>query len=225
MESNIHSFEKSSENDNKPQSQNFLDFQNYIESSLKLSEIENKENEQTKKFDTINSYNFESISISNQTKKNKKKVKNLKRKLTKEGLNNIPLPIFSCIYCSNDEIAFNHLIKENLYNKYYLQISVYDIKLINKIMEISPIIDNYNKNIPIVNVILKNTEFIRQFYKKKVIKTFFLSEKIRKKCEDNINKATKLFLQKLTQINFYFLMIIKHLFKNQIIIVLLPMII
>ena len=197
MESNIHSFEKSSENDNKPQSQNFLDFQNYIESSLKLSEIENKENEQTKKFDTINSYNFESISISNQTKKNKKKVKNLKRKLTKEGLNNIPLPIFSCIYCSNDEIAFNHLIKENLYNKYYLQISVYDIKLINKIMEISPIIDNYNKNIPIVNVILKNTEFIRQFYKKKEIKTFFLSEKIRKKCEDNINKATKLFLQKL----------------------------
>ena len=44
--------------------------------------------------------------------------KNQKIKLTKEDLNNIPLPIFSCIYCSNEKISFNHFSQEILSNKY-----------------------------------------------------------------------------------------------------------
>ena len=60
--------------------------------------------------------------------------KNKKIKLTKEDLNNIPLPIFSCIYCSNEKLSFNHFLNEILSNKYLLLTSIYDIKELNKIL-------------------------------------------------------------------------------------------
>ena len=42
-----------------------------------------------------------------------------KEKIKKEDLNNIPLPIFSCIYCSNEKISFNHMIKEILEKNFF----------------------------------------------------------------------------------------------------------
>ena len=36
------------------------------------------------------------------------------KKLNKEDLNNTPLPIFSCIYCSNENVSFSHLSREIL---------------------------------------------------------------------------------------------------------------
>ena len=197
MEFNIHSIQKNPENKNNHQSNNFSNFQYFLESSLKISEIENKGKEQPKKFDSINSYNFESISNYNKTEKQKRKIKNIKKRLTKEDLNNIPLPIFSCIYCSNEKVGFEHLIKENICNKYFLQTSVYDMKNLDKIIRINPIIDRYKENPPLINIIIKNTEFIKQCFKNNDIYDFFSSEIFLKISEVNHIKIIKNFLQKL----------------------------
>ena len=50
--------------------------------------------------------------------------KKITKKITKEDLNNIPLPVFSCIYCSNEEISFKHLSLEIITNKYLFQSSL-----------------------------------------------------------------------------------------------------
>ena len=78
---------------------------------------------------TIRKLSIESIQIDLNNNSDKKQIK---KKLTKEDLNNIPLPVFSCIYCSNDIIAFRHLIQEIITNKYLFQTSVYDIRDIRK---------------------------------------------------------------------------------------------
>ena len=72
--------------------------------------------------------------------------KKITKKLTKKDLNNIPLPVFSCIFCSNDFIAFKHLLQETISNNYLFQASIYDIKEINKLIIYQPIIDKDDKN-------------------------------------------------------------------------------
>ena len=76
-------------------------------------------------------------------------------KIKKEDLNNIPLPIFSCIYCSNEKISFSHMIKEILEKKYLLLTSMYDINRINKIIE-------SNKK---YNLIYESKEYIKKYYR------------------------------------------------------------
>ena len=88
--------------------------------------------------------------------------KSKRTKLRKEDLNNIPLPIFSCIYCSNEKVSFNHMIKEILENKYYLLTSKYDIITINKIL--------MNNNVQ--NLIIDNKEYFKKYYKYKESKKF-----------------------------------------------------
>ena len=83
-----------------------------------------------------------------------------KSRIKKEELNNIPIPIFSCIYCSNEKVSFNHMIKEILEKKYFLLTSIYDIKQINKML--------LNKNIP--SLIVDNREYIKKYYKYKEAK-------------------------------------------------------
>ena len=196
MEDFLSKIEKIESNKNFHILKNKLNFENYTYSSLKLSKIENKENdEQTKKFDSINSYNFDITSNINKTNEEKLKPKNIK--LTKENFNNIPLPIFSCIYCSNEKIAFGHFIKEKIYDKYFLQTSVYDMKLLDKVINLNPIIDHYNKNPPLIEIIIRQSEFIRKFYDKNKINNFFTSEKFKKITEDNIFIITKKFMQKI----------------------------
>ena len=196
MEDFLSKIEKIESNKNFHILKNKLNFENYTYSSLKLSKIENKENdEQTKKFDSINSYNFDITSNINKTNEEKLKPKNIK--LTKENFNNIPLPIFSCIYCSNEKIAFGHFIKEKIYDKYFFQTSVYDMKLLDKVINLNPIIDHYNKNPPLIEIIIRQSEFIRNFYDKNKINNFFTSEKFKKITEDNIFIITKKFMQKI----------------------------
>ena len=196
MELNINSTGRNRVNKNSSQSNNFTNFQYFLESSLKISEIENKGNEQTKKFDSINSYNFESIN-NNKPNEQKRKILNIKKKLTKEVLNNIPLPIFSCIYCSNEKVAFNHLINEKIYDKYFLQTSIYDMKNLDEIIKTNSFIDLYNKNPPLVAIIIKNTEFIRHYYGKNELNEYFSSKIFKNISEVNSIKMTKNFLQKL----------------------------
>ena len=118
--------------------------------NLTLSDIEIKE-----KKDEINSI------LSNSKLEDLNNLNNIipkkRKKLKKEELNNIPLPIFSCIYCSNEKISFNHLIKKILEKKYFLLTSIYDIRTINKL------ISNSNN----INLIKENLEYIKNYYKYK----------------------------------------------------------
>ena len=179
------------------QSPNCINNEYFLESSLKLSEIENKENEQVKKLESINSYNFESISINISKQKPKVNIKNIKKKITKEDLNNIPLPIFSCIYCSNEKISFNHLITEIIYNKYFLQTSIYDMKSLDEIIKIKTNLYTNMRNSPLINLVIKSTEFIRHYYNKNELNKIFESKKIKKIYEENYNKAYCVFIRKL----------------------------
>ena len=179
------------------QSPNCINNEYFLESSLKLSEIENKENEQVKKLESINSYNFESISINISKQKPKVNIKNIKKKITKEDLNNIPLPIFSCIYCSNEKISFNHLITEIIYNKYFLQTSIYDMKSLDEIIKIKTNLYINMRNSPLINLVIKSTEFIRHYYNKNELNKIFESKKIRKIYEENYNKTYNVFIRKL----------------------------
>ena len=179
------------------QSPNCINNEYFLESSLKLSEIENKENEQVKKLESINSYNFESISINISKQKPKVNIKNIKKKITKEDLNNIPLPIFSCIYCSNEKISFNHLITEIIYGKYFLQTSIYDMKSLDEIIKIKTNLYINMRNSPLINLVIKSTEFIRHYYNKNELNKIFESKKIKKIYEENYNKAYCVFIRKL----------------------------
>ena len=91
-------------------------------------------------------------------------IKKKKLKISKEDLNNIPIPIFSCIYCSNEKISFNHFINEQLSKKYELLASIYDIKELNKILQNKYLIDNDDKNDKLENIIICNTEYIKKYY-------------------------------------------------------------
>ena len=64
--------------------------------------------------DTNSNIIFDDIHMNNNIKR---------KKIKKEDLDNIPIPIFACIYCSNEKVSFNHNINEILENKYILMIS------------------------------------------------------------------------------------------------------
>ena len=171
--------------------------ENILESHLKLSEIEKKEND-TIKFDSISSIkNFDFIKNNNQIDNKKINLKRNIKKLTIEDLNNIPLPIFSCIYCSNEKIAFNHLINSNLSNKYFLQTSIYDMKILDKIIKINPIVDQWNKNSPLLDVIIKNSEFIRRYYNKSELIGIYKTQIMTKIYKPYIKKNKKSIMKKL----------------------------
>ena len=180
----------------------------YFESSMNISEIEGKENERTNKNiikendidNSLNSYIYlDNLSIHQLHKDiniNIKNENNIKKKLTKEDLDNIPLPLFSCIYCSNDYISFRHLSNEILSYKYYNETSIYDMKILNKIINYQPIIDQYNNNFKLLDIIIKNTDYLKKYYSKQNCLTFYNSEEYKKFFLANNLKIKNLLLQK-----------------------------
>ena len=121
------------------------------------------------------------------------------KKITKEDLNNIPLPVFSCIYCSNDIIAFRHLIQEIITNKYLFQTSIYDIRDINKLIINQPIIDKDDKNEKLLNIIIKNTEYIQTNYNYENISSFFKSKNYIELCQKELINNKKYFTQRIEE--------------------------
>ena len=136
-------------------------------------------------------------------------IKNKKVKLNKEDLNNIPLPIFSCIYCCNEKISFNHLLNEILSEKYLLLTSIYDIQELNKILSYKYIYDKDDKNSKFEKIILFNTEYINKYYNYDLSKEIIYKkgdEKIcyelyQKKLIEYINKKLNLIKLKKIQKN------------------------
>ena len=140
------------------------------------------------------------INLNNlKNKKNDLKNKKILKKLSKEDLNNIPLPVFSCIFCSNDTIAFKHLLQENITNKYLFQTSIYDIRDINKLLIYQPIIDKDDKNEKLLDIIIKNTEYINANYNKENIINFYKSKNYSYLCNQEYKNICKFFVQRIEE--------------------------
>ena len=125
--------------------------------------------------------------------------KKISKKITKEDLNNIPLPVFSCIYCSNDKIAFKHLLLEIITNKYLFQTSIYDIRNINNLIIYQTNLDKDNKNNKLLEMVIKNTEYITKEYTKENIIEYFSSNYFYKLCKKELFNNKKYFIQKIEE--------------------------
>ena len=176
-----------------------LDNINEEEFNQRKISISSSQSEESNYNNTNNNLNSNASEANNNNKKADIILKKVTRRLTKEELNNIPLPVFSCIYCSNEIIAFNHLIQENISNKYLLQTSVYDIKDINKLIIYQPIHDKDDKNEKLLDIVIKNTDYIYKSYNYESIKIFFHSKNYIDLCSREFIIDKKYFIQKIEE--------------------------
>ena len=98
-----------------------------------------------------------------------------RKKLNKEDLKTIPLPIFNCFYCANEKIAFQKLINDNLSQKYLYSFSKLDSNIINALIEFDLTkSNNFFKDNSIENYfyellkeeVNKNSEYLNKYYNK-----------------------------------------------------------
>ena len=142
-----------------------------------------------------------------------------KKKITKEDLDNIPIPIFSCIYCSNEKIVFTHFSNEIISEKYLYQTSIYDIEVLNKLIY-QPLIDKNEKNEKLLDIIIKNTEYLKGYHQSAVSIDFFKSNKYIDFCNLSKNKNHKLLIKRVEDIvvhrkkDFYFKGVNKIVSRN-----------
>ena len=157
---NINQISQSKKNFNDNKDNLFNDF----EADLNISDIVNNENNELKPdknlknnnqientsidksigddFDNLNKINITNMEINESSIQNiqldlnnENNNDNIKlKKRTKEDLNNTPLPIFDCLYCTNEKIVFQHFINEKLSKKYLLQTSIYDLNDLDKLI-------------------------------------------------------------------------------------------
>ena len=190
-----------------------------FDKSLEISKIEirdgnikqkNKNEEDNNIDDNNNSSEYSFIKeneIANNDKNIIKKEKN-KNKITKEELNYIPLPIFSCIYCCDEKVSFNHLSKEIISNKYLFQTSIYDIKTLDNLISGKRELKIYDNKL--YNIVINNFENLKDFFVMKKINKFFKSKIFKTKCEcDEINIKKKFRIKLEEKVNkkkkdFYF---------------------
>ena len=189
---------------------------NYETNEIKETKVDNKKNEKilnTEKsfeesfenFSKINiqndNINFEESEIhseiltneNNEINEDKKKSK---KKRTKDDLNNTPLPVFECLYCTNEKIVFQHFINEILSDKYLLQTSIYDMNDLNKIILNKRMINN-NKDEKLFNLVIKSTEYLKGYNQQKEIDSYFKSEKYNSLCSKIEIDIKKLFKNKI----------------------------
>ena len=158
-----------------------------FEKSLELSKIEildeiykQKTDDEVNNINDISDYSFDK---ENNKKNSKEKKIKKKKKIKKEELNNIPLPIFSCIFCCNEIVSFRHLSNEIISNKYLFQTSIYDIKQLDFL--ISGKINKKIDNDKLLDIILNNFENIKEYINSDKINNFFKSKKFKTRCEYN----------------------------------------
>ena len=199
-----------------------------FEKSLDLSNINpNNEEIKLKREDEKENYNKDMNSLDysfisqninilgeaniNKANKNIKKLRTMPiKKIKKEDLDKIPLPIFSCIYCSNEIISFNHLSNDIISNKYLLQTSILDIRQLDYLISSQPKIEKDNINNILLNIVVNNSEYIKSFYKMNGIRNYFKLKSFETKCKINEIMFKKALKQRLEDIimkkkkDFYF---------------------
>ena len=176
-----------------------------FDKSLELSNIENiddkinkkNKNDENNNINILNDISdYSLINYNNNIINNNKNIKN-KNKITKEEMNNIPLPIFSCIYCCDEKISFKHLSNEIISKKYLYVTSIHDMILLENL--ISGKNTNKINNNKLLNIILNNFEALKKYYNKDNIYKFFKTKKFGKKCEKNENLLRKKFRIKIEE--------------------------
>ena len=135
----------------------------------------------------------------------------LSKKLTKEDLKTIPLPIFECLYCANEDVSYHHLVNEILSRKYLYNAEKKDIILIDFLLNNNPlelkdnkgdILDNFGKenNInlfrlnSLVNMIVNNSEYISKYFNIKESTSYLKQKRNRentKKLKNNFSTIDK----------------------------------
>ena len=136
---------------------------------------------------------------------NDKNNSKLIKKITKEDLRTIPLPLFECVFCADEEISFRHFTNEILSKKYLYNAEKKDLILIdfllnNNILELEENKDDILKNFGIknninfyrleslVNIISKNTEYINKYYNIEESSLFLKQKRNREKNKKFSNK-------------------------------------
>ena len=160
-------------------SENKFDFDRNFDLNDDISQLDLKDEKFNNKINNDKKLNISLNSLLNSDKNNKfnkNSKKGLKKRLKKEDLNNIPLPIFSCIYCSNDYISFKHLSNEIISKKYLFQNSLSDIIKLNYLISYRPGNDISNNNCKLLNIFLNNSEYLTMLYKYNKIKNYFKSD-------------------------------------------------
>ena len=148
---------------------------------------------------SVNSLKIDEISqITNQNNKFEIK-KTSTKKITKEDLDNIPIPVFSCIYCSNETVSFKHFSQEILENKYLFQTSIYDIQELNKLIMYQPLIDKYDKNEKLLDIVIKYSDYINKYYPISEINNYFKSDIFGKLCYKFCEDSQKNYINKIEE--------------------------
>ena len=140
------------------------------------------------------------IDIKQNVNENNNNIRSVKtmpiKKLKKEDLDNIPLPIFSCIYCSNEYVSFKHLSQEIISNKYLLQTSIWDIKQLDYLISFQPKIDKADNTNKLLNIIINNSENLKCIFMKDKIKDIFKSNTYMMQCIKNEYIIKKVLIQR-----------------------------
>ena len=118
------------------------------------------------------------------------------KKLRKEDLDKIPLPIFSCIYCSNEQVSFNHLSNEIISNKYLLQASIWDMKQLDFLISSQSKVDKGDITNKLLNIIINHSEYLRCNYIIDKIKEYFKSNIFKVQCLKNEFIIKKVLIQR-----------------------------
>ena len=165
------------------------------------SNIYNAEKSFEESLENFSKINMEDAEIQNETltnKENDEDKKKTKKKRTKEDLDNTPIPIFECLYCTNEKVVFQHFINEILSEKYLLQTSIYDINDLNKIILNKRLITNKeDKNEKLLTLLIKNTEYLKQYIPKEAIHNYFKSNIFNNLCLKNESDIYRLFKHKI----------------------------
>ena len=172
---------------------------NGSESSLNLEEDEK----------SVSSDKLDLCDKSMEEEMNKVTLNDINNYEKKRDLNKIPLPIFDCIYCANEKVAFNHLIKEEFFFKYLYNAEKEDIYLIEYLIENNltyiendtniKIKETLNKSINmnklknLMKIILNNTENISKYYNINESKRFLKQKRKRDKYDYDYNDKTQQF--------------------------------
>ena len=133
---------------------------------------------------------------------NEEKKSKTGKKLTKEDLKTIPIPIFECLFCADEFLSFRHYINEIMTMKYLYNVERKDIILIdflinNNLLELKEnknfIVNKFGKrnNInlfrisSLIKLLFDNTQYISKYYNIEQSK-LYLKQKIIKKKEEKI---------------------------------------
>ena len=181
----LDSISEIAENDNFNNNNNFNEIsQNFNNNCSILSSINSSE------------YNESQNQSNDEIIINTEIIKKRNKKRNKDELNLTPLPIFSCIYCSNDKVAFSHLSREILSEKYLFQTSNYDIQELEKIIN-SSLIEKDNEDNKLIKIIIQYHEYLKKNFSIEESKKFFMSDNYKLYCINSEKIIQNNFINKI----------------------------